>query len=321
MIGQGDRMEMSDAEQRLWARLPAGTADAIAGLSGSELQTLLMPLMRERAARVRPADLLRRWREDRFVRPATADPRQVARAEARLWSLLPDDVHAVQLSPVVPLGTCTAVTPTSQNRIVTTTRPVEVLSDPTNALAIEAAARRADHDEVHVAAAHQVLRAQHFGPGRSAHFRLFSLVSTARDTGSGRTEARLLQRHAAYWQQVLAPIPGAQIRYTIFDSPGTRPRLLHRRRPAHRRRRRRTGRRRTGRRRTGRRRLHHLDGPAALGRQGTLPDLLHLGRTPGVPDRTPVSRRTPSSFPARPAAPNAVPAPKIRSAGPARGMS
>jgi hypothetical protein len=225
MIGQGDRMEMSDAEQRLWARLPAGTADAIAGLSGSELQTLLMPLMRERAARVRPADLLRRWREDRFVRPATADPRQVARAEARLWSLLPDDVHAVQLSPVVPLGTCTAVTPTSQNRIVTTTRPVEVLSDPTNALAIEAAARRADHDEVHVAAAHQVLRAQHFGPGRSAHFRLFSLVSTARDTGSGRTEARLLQRHAAYWQQVLAPIPGAQIRYTIFDSPVLRERL------------------------------------------------------------------------------------------------
>ena len=36
-----DRVEMSDAERKIWARMPAGTAEAIAGLSGSELQTLL----------------------------------------------------------------------------------------------------------------------------------------------------------------------------------------------------------------------------------------------------------------------------------------
>ncbi|WP_030442696.1 hypothetical protein [Actinoplanes subtropicus] len=216
---------MSEAERKVWRRLPAGAAEAIAGLSGSQLQTLLLAVARDRAGRVRPADLVRRWRQDRFVRPAAADPRAVSRAEARLWELLPPDVYGTQLSPVVPLGTVTAVAPLSQNRIVTATRPVEVLSDPTNALAIEAAARRDTSDEVHVAAAHQVLRAQVFGPGLGSHFRLFALVSSARDTGSGRTEARLLARHLAYWRQVLAPLARARVRYTIFDSPVLRERI------------------------------------------------------------------------------------------------
>ena len=222
---------MSQAEHRVWRRLPAGAAEAIAGLSGSELQTLLLSVARDRAGAVRPADLVRRWRQDRFVRPAAADPRAVSRAEARLWELLPLDVYGTQLSPVVPLGTVTAVAPLSQNRVVTAMRPVEVLSDPTNALAIEAAARRDTHDEVHVAAAHQVLRAQVFGPGVGAHFRLFALVSSARDTGSGRTEARLLARHLAYWQQVLAPVTGAQVRYTIFGSEVLRERIAELRCP------------------------------------------------------------------------------------------
>ena len=218
-------MEMSPAEQKIWRALPAGAAEAIAGLSGSQLQTLLLSVARDRAAQVRPADLVRRWRQDRFVRPAATDPRAVSEAESRLWALLPDDVDRVQLSPVVPLGTCTAVAPQSQNRIVTATRPVEVLSDPTNALAIEAASRRDHRDEVHVAAAHQVLRAQVFGPGMGAHFRLFALVSSARDTGSGRTEAHLLARHLAYWERVLVPVAGARLEYTIFDSPVLRERF------------------------------------------------------------------------------------------------
>ena len=218
-------MEMSPAEQKIWRALPAGAAEAIAGLSGSQLQTLLLSVARDRAAQVRPADLVRRWRQDRFVRPAAADPRRVSRAEARLWELLPADVYGTQLSPVVPLGTVTAVAPLSQNRIVTAMRAVEVLSDPTNALAIEAAARRDTDDEVHVAAAHQVLRAQVFAPGMGAHFRLFALVSSARDTGSGRTEARLLARHLAYWQQVLAPVEQARVQYTIFGSEVLRERI------------------------------------------------------------------------------------------------
>ena len=230
-----DGHELTDAERRVWAAVPAGTRAALTGLSGADLRTLLLGVARDRVATVHPADVVRRWREDRFVRPARADPRALAQLEARMWQLLPADVCGVELSPVVPVGTCTAVAPVSQNRIVTTMRASEVLSDPTNALAIEAALRRRRGGEVHLAAAHRVLRAQDFGGGASAHFRLFALVSSARDAGSGSTQARLLIRHLTYWRTVLAdlaPAAAPQLHITVFDDEVIRERLADTVRPA-----------------------------------------------------------------------------------------
>src|SRR3954466_5282859 len=66
------RVEMSEAERRVWRRLPGGAAEAIAGLSGSQLQALLLWVPGDGAGAVRPADRGRRWRQDRFVRPAAA---------------------------------------------------------------------------------------------------------------------------------------------------------------------------------------------------------------------------------------------------------
>lgn len=217
-----------DAQRRVWAKLPAGTREALAGLGPTDLQTLLLSLAQLRAAKVRPADVLRRWREDRFVRPSTSDPRAVAAVEARLWGLLPPEFDAVELSPVAPMGTCTAVAPVSQNRIVTTMRSTEVVSDSTNALAVEAADRRLRQPadgEVHLATCHRLLRAQRFAAGWSSHFRLFTLVSSARDTGSGRTQARLLALHLRFWRRALEElVPVSQIRMTVFN-PAVRERL------------------------------------------------------------------------------------------------
>lgn len=230
-----DGDDLTAAEHRVWAAMPAGTRTALAGLSGADLRSLLLSVARDRAATARPSEVVRRWREDRFVRPARADPRLLARVEARMWQLLPADVDGVELSPVVPVGACSAVAPVSQNRIVTTMRASEVLSDPTNALAIEAAVRRRRQSEVHLAAAHRVLRAQDFGSDASAHFRLFALVSSARDTGSGGTEARLLIRHLTYWRAVLAelaPTAEPQLRLTTFDDQVVRERLTDTVRPA-----------------------------------------------------------------------------------------
>jgi hypothetical protein len=223
--------EFSDVERRVWARLPPDTRAALDRLPATDLQTLLLSVARTRAARVRPTDLLRRWREDRFVRPSAADPRALAAVVARMWQLLPADIEGVELSPVVPLGTCSAVGPVSQNRVVTTARSTEVLSDPTNALALEAADRRRRRGRagsVHLAASHRQLRAQRFGPGMSAHFPLFSLVSSARDEGSGRTQAELLTRHLGYWQRVLAaliPSVPVRLRLAVHDNPVLRERL------------------------------------------------------------------------------------------------
>jgi hypothetical protein len=231
----GDGMsgeELSAAERRVWARLPDGSQQALSDLPPTDLQTLLLSVARTRASRVRPAHLLRRWRTDRFVRPAAADPRQITAIEARLWQLLPAQFDGVELSPVVPIGTCSALGPVSQNRVVTTTRSSEVLSDSTNALAIEAADRRLRQQSlrttVHLAASHRLLRAQRFGPGASAHFRLFSLVSSGRDTGCGNMQAQLLTLHLGYWQRVLAavaPAAVARLHYTVFGNPVVRERI------------------------------------------------------------------------------------------------
>ncbi|MEV6348120.1 hypothetical protein [Actinoplanes sp. NPDC051851] len=218
-------MELSPAERRVWNRLPSGTRDALLGLPPTDLQTLLLSVAKSRASRIRPQHLLRRWREDRFVRPAETDLRSTAAAEAHLWNLLPPDFEGVELSPVAPIGTCSALAPVSQNRVVTTMRSTEVLSDATNALALEAATRRLRQPRsgaVHLAASHRLLRAQQFGPGAPAHFRLFSLVSSARDTGSGSTQARMLTLHLAYWHRVL---PSLRLLYTVIDSDVLRERI------------------------------------------------------------------------------------------------
>jgi len=215
---------MNDAQRRVWARFPSGSQEALDGLSASDLQTLLLSVAGTRSARVRPTELMRRWRDDRFVQPAASDPRVLAALEDRLWRLLPAAVEGVELSPVVPLGTCAAVAPVSQNRIVTTMRSTEVVSDSTNALAIEAASRRLGQPAngvVHLAASHRQLRAQRFAPGMAAHFRLFALVSSGRDIGSGATEAQFLLLHLRFWRDLLAallPSGAARLHYTRFGS-------------------------------------------------------------------------------------------------------
>lgn len=212
------------AAERVWRAMPDRAREELAkGLSPTDLRSLLIDVAGARAAHVRPADLVARWRRDRFVQPSRCDPRRVTAFEVGLWQLLPSAFVGIELSPVAPLGSCTAVAPISQNRIVTTMRLSEVISDSGNALAIEAAVRRLaqpSNGQVHLAASHRLLRAQVFERGAAAHFRLFTLVSSARDTGSADTEADLLARHLAFWTKVLETTlhdRRPQIELTVFD--------------------------------------------------------------------------------------------------------
>jgi hypothetical protein len=207
--------------ERLWRAVEAEPRRALeVGLAPTDLQSLLLEVARRRAEQVTPSRVARRWREDRFVRPSVHDPRVLSRVEARLWAMLPDGFVGVELSPVAPLGTCSAVATVDQNRVVSTVRGTEVVSDPTNALAVEAAIRRSaggSRGRVDVAACQRVLRAQAFdGPGLFAHFKLFALVSSARDAGSGRAEAGLIVDHLRFWSRVLDEfVPWARPRLTF----------------------------------------------------------------------------------------------------------
>jgi hypothetical protein len=222
----------SAVSRRVWRQLAADPKAALEhGLSPADLQTALMAVSRRRAAAVTPARLMQRWRQDRYVQPVVTDPGPVWQLEARLWALLPDEFAGVDLSPVAPLGTCSAVGPVSQDRVISTTRGTEVVSDPTNVLALEAAVRRQRSlaQSVGLASCHQVLRGQPFDePGLFQHFRLFALVTSARDRGSGRTEADMLTSHLRFWGGALSDVLPARpvaLRYTVFGFPPLRERM------------------------------------------------------------------------------------------------
>ena len=218
--------------ERVWGNLSTRARRTLESeLAPADLNTLQIDLARTRAAEASPASVMRRWVADRFVAPAPTDQRLLARIEARLWELLPSRFVAVELAPVVPMGTCSSVAAVDQNRVVSTVRGTEVVSDPTNALAVEAAwrRRRRPADRVDLATAHRVLRAQRFdAPGEFAHFRLFALVSSCRDEGSSRSEANMLLDHVEFYREALAsllPDRRSVVRYTMFAPSALRDRI------------------------------------------------------------------------------------------------
>lgn len=167
----------------------------------TDLQSVLLETTRRRAAAVGPGRLLERYEADRFTRPATMGPRPMLELDLLALSLLPDGWEALELSPVCPLGTSSAVATVDQNKVISTVRGTEVVADATNVLALEASLRRREllrrdprgAGRVRLATSHRVVRAQPFeGPASYQHFRLLGLVTAGRDEGSYRFEAESL---------------------------------------------------------------------------------------------------------------------------------
>ncbi|MFD7904732.1 hypothetical protein ACFV4G_21090 [Kitasatospora sp. NPDC059747] len=202
------------------------------GLTGSDLTTLLLEVFRRRADRLTPAEVMRRYRTDRFVIPAPTGFAQLRRAEDFLLSALPDDFEMLALAPLVPLAAHAAVATVDPRKVVATIRGSEVAADPTNALALEAARRRSEAlavdprsaVPVRVAASQRVVRAQRFdAPGMLAHFQLFALVTAGRDTGSRAFEQQHLVEHLRFAVRAMARagVDKTEIRITCFDESAT----------------------------------------------------------------------------------------------------
>jgi hypothetical protein len=221
---------MNDALDRV-VRAAGGAEvfEALAArLSGADLTTLLLEVMRVRAGRLSAAEVLARYDHDRFVAPAAVAFDRLRRVEDAVLSALPACVEMLTLAPVVPMGTHSVVGTVNQNAVVSTIRGSEVAADPTNGLALEAARRRRaalrldprSTEPVHLGALQRVVRAQLFsGPGRFAHFALLGLVSAGRDTGDltfERSQAVAHVRAIAAMARA-AGATGVEARVTVFD--------------------------------------------------------------------------------------------------------
>jgi len=154
------------------------------GMPASEVWSLLLNAMRERAERRTPGALAQQWESDRFVQLSYIDQRTLLDLDSHLLAAA-HEFEAVELSPLAPLGTCSSVALTTQNRVVSTVRGTEVVSDPTNVLALESA-RRLREDQARIVrfcTSHRCVRAQEVPKirGFAAHFRMFCLTSAAHE--------------------------------------------------------------------------------------------------------------------------------------------
>jgi hypothetical protein len=141
---------------------------------------------------------------------------------------LADDVEVLTLAPLVPLAAHSALGTVSQHKVVTTIRACEVAADPTNALALEAASRRARDravaGTVRLAGVQRVVRAQQFSAGMYPHFSLFALATAGRDEGSCRFEQNALAEHLRFAIASLTAVGsvGIEVALTPLSDAGTR---------------------------------------------------------------------------------------------------
>jgi hypothetical protein len=200
-----------DAYRRAAARLDPSTVDELVRMPGSDLTTVLLEVMRRRAAGIEPADVLRRYASDRFVQPNPLDAAAIRSAEHKLFDRLPASFERIVLSPLAPFG-AHAMAGVDQSRVVSTIRGSEAAADPTNSLALEATLRRrsllaADArstEPVRLAASQRIVRAQRFAsPAAFTHFQIFGLVTAGRDTGALVFEREAVVEHVRFYVEVI----------------------------------------------------------------------------------------------------------------------
>jgi hypothetical protein len=216
-------VERHPAERKVQERLAgAEPVDGLVGLSQADFTTLLLSVLRTRAARVSPPDVLRRYLAGRFAKPSRIPLRALRKVEDRFLSALPNGWDAIIASPVVPFATHAAVASVSQDRVLSTFRATEVAADPTTALALEAAARRrATRDEsVRLATVQRVIRGQSFEGDAPSHFPLFALVTTGRDAGGHGFEASALVEHLSIHISGIRASGVSGVRIVLTDLTG-----------------------------------------------------------------------------------------------------
>jgi hypothetical protein len=200
--------------------LPGLAASLAQRLTPTDLQSLLLEVYRLRLERLQPVQVLANYQTNRFVRPACSSPLDLLKWELVALQHLPPEFQALELSPVCPVGTNSAVAPVDPNWSVATIRNTEVVSDSTNVLALECASRRKDllradpksTSSIHLAASHRLLRAQKYrNPKLSAHFNILSLCSAGRDQGNLAFELSALGLQIRSYLSALRAYLGDQI--------------------------------------------------------------------------------------------------------------
>lgn len=184
--------------------------DKLLSLSRADLNSFLLELFEKQTDRLTPADMLKAYEVNRFSKPSEADPVKFHTLETQLLEIAQRmDIQTIMLSPSAPLGCCSAFGCVDQYNVVSALRGTETLSDPSNMLAVIIANKLksktvSNIHPLHYATTARVVRAQPFdGKGFFAHFGIYCMVSSGKDTGSYASEKELLEKHLLFYKEML----------------------------------------------------------------------------------------------------------------------
>ncbi|XEC94280.1 hypothetical protein AB6A23_23660 [Paenibacillus tarimensis] len=193
-------------------------------LSGADLNTLLLEVFREKAKKTTASDLLKKYAGNRFVQPSAINPIEMKHLE--LDTLKIAERHAytpVQLSPVSPLGSCSVVATSDQNKVISALRGTEVVADATNVLALHIcdlvkSGKKGNAEEfVRFSTTHRHVRAQKFNdaPGVFPHFHIFCLVASGKDKGSYYFEKQAIWEQLCIYREIFKSLYGSDMEVVL----------------------------------------------------------------------------------------------------------
>lgn len=175
------------------------------GLSGTELNTLLLDVLREKTKKTTAPALLKQYQLNRFVKPSDLPVIELKKAELELLKLFKTHLfEPVELSPVSVLGSCSAVAQADQNKILSALRGTEVLADATNAMALHICDLKKrklwipknQSEKFRLSTIQRHVRTQSItGAGFTPHFKIGCFVTSGFDTGSFTFEKEGLLEH------------------------------------------------------------------------------------------------------------------------------
>jgi hypothetical protein len=180
-------------------------------LSGTELNSLLLEVFHARASAMNAGQLMKTYRQNRFVKPADLPVIQLRQMELDLLRIFEQaSFTPIELSPVSVFGACSVVGPASQHKILSALRGTEVLADATNAIALHIADLRQSEiwkpdngSMIRFSAIQRHVRTQMIsGKGFTPHFKIGCLVTGGTDTGSNAFEKASLRDHIAVMKEV-----------------------------------------------------------------------------------------------------------------------
>lgn len=176
-------------------------------LPQSDVNSLLLELSKLQTESWSPADILKKYGSNRFSKHSDINPAVYRRFEAELLTAAEEQgISGVLLSPVAPLGSCSVFGCVDQNNVVSASRGTEVLSDPTNMLAIIIAEKikkgeLENQNPVHYCTTCRVTRGAAVTGKRSfAHFGIFCMVSAGKDQGPYICEKEMLVKQLSFYE-------------------------------------------------------------------------------------------------------------------------